>query len=215
MAPADTASDLVGERIKLARERRGWSQTQLAERCEEIGAPELTKQVIGTIERGRRDRGGSRHRQITIEEIFAFSAALAVPVLWLLAPLDRREQLRVTGERYIDSSLAMQWLAADTTRPPLDWPADDEDLASFTDARRDVVLVRTYLSAIANARALMARERADPELRALAVEYLDGAEAALWSRSLIPAPLPPDVADQVARWRAGAGTEQGGNDVGQ
>lgn len=203
---AQQASDVAGERIRIARERRGWSQAQLAAACATAGAPELTKQVVGTIERGRRSKDGTRTRLLTVEEVIAFAAALAVPPVWLLTPLHQRTSVKVTETRDALAPYALEWFIADEVAPP--WNPGAADLRSWRDARADVILVRAYMRAVANIRDLM---RASAGVRAAvgakAVERLEAAEAALWARSLVPAELPGDVADQAAAWSANVSAE--------
>ena len=96
------ASELAGDRIKQIRQRRGWTAGQLAERCKEIGAPEITVSVIANIETGRKDKDGLRRRDVTVDELFAFAYALEVPPVLLTVPLDGADQLQVTPEVEMD-----------------------------------------------------------------------------------------------------------------
>ena len=77
-------SDLTAVRIRETRRRRGWTARQLADRCAEAGAPELTVSVIANIETGRRDAEGHRRRDVTIDEALALAYVLEVPPVVLI-----------------------------------------------------------------------------------------------------------------------------------
>ena len=83
-----TVSDTGWENVRRFRKRNGWSVTDLAERCIEIGegAERLTAPIIENIEHGRR-RGGERTRNITVDELMALAYALAVPPAALMPNL--------------------------------------------------------------------------------------------------------------------------------
>jgi transcriptional regulator with XRE-family HTH domain len=88
----ETASDGVAARARQLRQRRGWSAARLAERCAEVGAPQLTASVIANIESGRRDKQGRRRRHVTVEELVALATALQTSPLVLLGPPPGQEQ---------------------------------------------------------------------------------------------------------------------------
>jgi transcriptional regulator with XRE-family HTH domain len=85
----ETPSDIVARHIRAARDDRGWSAAKLAEECARLGFPQITAEVIGNIERGRRAKDGRRRRDVTVDELDAFARVLGVPPAELLA-LDRR-----------------------------------------------------------------------------------------------------------------------------
>ena len=73
-------SDIIVQRIKVLRHERGWSARELARRCAEAGAPELTLSVLNNIETGRPDpKTGERRRRVSVEELMAFSRVFDVP----------------------------------------------------------------------------------------------------------------------------------------
>lgn len=80
------ASDLAGTHIRLMRKARGWSVTDLAARCAELGdrGGRLTGPVIENIEHGRR-KNGERTRDITVDELLILAEALSVPPGTLLS----------------------------------------------------------------------------------------------------------------------------------
>ena len=85
------ASDLVAQRITELRRLRRWSAKALAGQCAEAGAPEITAAVIANIETGRRGPDGIRRRDVTVDELLAFAAALGVKPGDLLGPWGGRE----------------------------------------------------------------------------------------------------------------------------
>jgi hypothetical protein len=64
------------------RKERGWSAARLAEECARLGYPEITDQVIYNLEQRRRE-------EVTVDQLVAFSEALAMPVELLLGPKKR------------------------------------------------------------------------------------------------------------------------------
>jgi transcriptional regulator with XRE-family HTH domain len=71
---------MVAGRVRELRQRWGWSAARLAERCAEVGAPQLTASVIANIESGRRDKQGRRRREVTVDEARYLGLALSVPI---------------------------------------------------------------------------------------------------------------------------------------
>jgi transcriptional regulator with XRE-family HTH domain len=103
----------VGERIKEIRNARGWTARHLAERCDDVGAPELTAPVIANIETGRRDKNGGRRREVTVDETLTFALALEVPPAFLFLPLNGDQKLKVTATTEMDVLSAAAWVNGD------------------------------------------------------------------------------------------------------
>jgi transcriptional regulator with XRE-family HTH domain len=84
-------SEAVAQRVRELRHKRGWSAQDLANRCAEIGAMDLTADVLANIETGRRHpRTGVRRREVTVEELLSLARALDVLPSDLLEPLRPR-----------------------------------------------------------------------------------------------------------------------------
>ena len=119
---------------------------QLAARCAEIGAPELTKSVIHTIETGRRDSAGERRRDITVDELLILAAALDAPPPYLLAPLTGDGILAITPSLEVDGLGASRWLCGEKIPVAFGAPARAE--IAFRRARRPLdVLQRAWMAA--------------------------------------------------------------------
>lgn len=82
-----TPSGVVGARVREVRRLRDWTAAQLAERCADLGAPEITSSVVTDLETGRRDKTtGRRRRNITVDELLVLALALDVAPVHLIAP---------------------------------------------------------------------------------------------------------------------------------
>jgi transcriptional regulator with XRE-family HTH domain len=101
-------SDGVAERIKEVRKARGLTTRTLAERCAQLGAPQISASVLMNIESGRRDPDGRRRRDISLDEWAVIAYALGVSPLVLLLP----------GE---DAPYALTPQIATTARVVYDW----------------------------------------------------------------------------------------------
>jgi transcriptional regulator with XRE-family HTH domain len=134
------ASDFVGTRVKEIRQSRGWTAKELADRCAEAGAPEITVAVIANMETGRRDAEGRRRRDVTIDETLALAYALEVPPVFLFIPLNGNERLRVTSKMEMDAPFAAAWADGDDAATRYLFgemaPRGDEERARWAKWRR-------------------------------------------------------------------------------
>lgn len=104
-------SDVVGERVARLRRAAGLTQEGLAERCADMGWPELTTGVIGSVETGRPARkGGPRTREVSVDELVALAMALDVPPVLLLADPREHDSAPLTAGREVDSWELLLWL---------------------------------------------------------------------------------------------------------
>ena len=101
----------MAARVKELRRRQGWTAEQLAERCAEIGAPEVTAWAVGGIERRRRGRA------VTVDELLALAYALSVPPVLLLVPLGTEDQVTIVPSVTVHPDLALKWIQGD--EPPI------------------------------------------------------------------------------------------------
>jgi len=92
-----TVSDTVAARVREVRKRRDWSPADLAARCAELGAADLTENVIENIE-SRSARASKRPRPVTVDELLILADALNVfPVHLLVRPDDGDKLYQVTA----------------------------------------------------------------------------------------------------------------------
>ena len=100
LATTQGISDLLPGRIRDLRERRVWSERQLAKEMTEVGVP-LTGDKVSKIERGR--------RRVTVEEFLAFAYVLDVPLSRLMSPREGELQVRAGGIA-LDRSEIGNWM---------------------------------------------------------------------------------------------------------
>ncbi|MFJ8269467.1 hypothetical protein ACIQ8G_03695 [Streptomyces sp. NPDC094154] len=107
-------SDVVAARVQEVRKMRVWTIKQLAERCAELGFPELTPNALYNLEGGRRDEEGRRRRNVTVDELLCLADALDVAAVNLLVPLEEVPYW-YTPERQESSGRVREWIRG--TRP--------------------------------------------------------------------------------------------------
>ena len=106
---ADRAQSVTGtvvSQIKKLRRRRGLSSAALAGRCAELGAPEITENVVRNIEIGR--------RTVSVDQLAVLALALDVSPAHLLAPGAADGQVpapvRITGDVLAPPAAYSQWV---------------------------------------------------------------------------------------------------------
>jgi hypothetical protein len=85
MANKQTPSDVVAARVREVRTRRGMKVADLAARCAELGAKQLTAQALYKLE-GQRERADRRPRPVSVDELLVLAVALDVAPVHLLVP---------------------------------------------------------------------------------------------------------------------------------
>jgi transcriptional regulator with XRE-family HTH domain len=110
MTTHPTVSDRIGEAIRDARTRHGWTQHDLAGRCAALGAPHLTRSVLFDIETGRRNPAtGKRRREVSADDVVALALALDVAPVHLMFPIDDDAPVALTGTLSERAELVRQW----------------------------------------------------------------------------------------------------------
>lgn len=122
MSNDDTApwplSETAAQQINRLRKRAGLNREQLAARCRDLGAPDnLTAAAIANIETGRPGEDGRRRRELTVEELAVFAAALGVPPVLLVAPVGLRDLAEVLPGHIVSSWDAAQWFTGEAPLP--------------------------------------------------------------------------------------------------
>jgi hypothetical protein len=84
---------------------RRWAAADLAERCADLGMPELNRSVIANIESGRR-------RDVSVDELLVFARALDVAPVHLLVPIDAeaKDRYAITPSTPHPIGPAREWI---------------------------------------------------------------------------------------------------------
>ncbi|MFS2291722.1 MAG: helix-turn-helix transcriptional regulator [Actinomadura sp.] len=99
-----TPTEIIAARIRALRQSRGMSAQALADRCAELGLPDLKRQAITNLENGRR-------AMVTVEELLVLALALEVaPVHLLLNPEDEQEPYQVAPGTMAPSGEVRAWV---------------------------------------------------------------------------------------------------------
>lgn len=94
-------TEIVGRRIREARDALGWTQRQLADRLREIGR-DTDRATIARVEQGK--------TLAALDMVVAISAALHVPLVHLLVPRGDEEAVAITPELVVDAPTARAWV---------------------------------------------------------------------------------------------------------
>jgi transcriptional regulator with XRE-family HTH domain len=97
------ASQVFGERLKATRQRRRWTQQELAERMTDAGVP-MSKTTLVRIEQGKGERG------LSLDEALAFAVVIGASPTHLLTPA-ADETIALTDKHQVLDALAIRdWL---------------------------------------------------------------------------------------------------------
>ncbi|MFG1855007.1 helix-turn-helix domain-containing protein [Actinomadura geliboluensis] len=101
-----TPTQVVSRQVRELRTRRGMSAQALADRCAELGMPDLKRQAITNLENGRR-------ATVTVDELLVLAYALDVPPVMLFVPLDGETRLQITPDHDVPSLDALIWVTGE------------------------------------------------------------------------------------------------------
>lgn len=87
-----TANQIVAANLRLAREQRGWTQTDLAEQLSSMTGRSYTKATISAMERSA---DGGKKRLFDAQELLEFARLFAVPIVWFFMPLPQHAEQRL------------------------------------------------------------------------------------------------------------------------
>src|SRR5262245_60670882 len=93
MEEETTAGVVFGQRLTQVRTKRGITKAALSRRLDELGHP-LHRVVLGEIE-----AGGTRARNVSLEDVLAIAYALGVPPLQMMFPYDDETRVRIVSNR--------------------------------------------------------------------------------------------------------------------
>lgn len=82
-SPDVDLNQVVGLNIRLARELRGWTQEELADRLEPYLGQRLTQASVSAIERAW---DSDRRREFDAHELLVFAMVFDLPMIWFLLP---------------------------------------------------------------------------------------------------------------------------------
>lgn len=92
--PEVDVNQVVAYNVRQARELRGWTQEDLAERLEPYLGQRLTQAAVSSIERAW---DGERRREFDAHELLIFALVFDLPIVWFfLPPAGDRRMMRAT-----------------------------------------------------------------------------------------------------------------------
>ena len=98
-------NQVVAYNIREARQLRGWTQEELADRLEPYLGQRLTQAGVSSIERAW---DGDRRREFDAHELLIFAMVFDVPILWFLLPPPGDHRTMRSTTRPVDELYA--WL---------------------------------------------------------------------------------------------------------
>ncbi|SNT59080.1 hypothetical protein SAMN05443665_105150 [Actinomadura meyerae] len=156
------------------------SAQALADRCAELGMPDLKRQAITNLENGRRG-------MVTVEELLVLARALDVPPVLLFIPLDGHTDLEITPKLTMRSWEALLWVSGE------DEPTDRERRRRW---RETVGPVQQHRAFFTYFREAARREiSADPAPFNASVRELARVIDAMVSAGIVPPAVPPQWLD--------------------
>jgi transcriptional regulator with XRE-family HTH domain len=99
--PADTVdvNQVVAYNVRAARELRGWTQDDLADRLAAYTGMRPTQANVSAIERAW---DGDRRREFDAHELLIFSLVFELPIMWFLLPPPGDHRLMSNTSRPVD-----------------------------------------------------------------------------------------------------------------
>ncbi len=172
-APADVdLNQVVAFNFRAARELRGWTQDELADRLEPYLGQRLTQAGVSSIERAW---DGDRRREFDAHELLIFAMVFDLPVLWFLVPPPGDHRLMRATSRPVDE-LYMYLLGRPDQLEPLYARLREIGVSDPTAADKTVEKIT---GAPSSAREWSYRERRKELLLALLDEHGDSLDNAV------------------------------------
>lgn len=92
-------NQVVAYNLRMARELRGWTQEELADRLEPYLGQRLTQASVSAMERAW---DGTRRREFDAHELLVFAMVFDLPIVWFLLPPPRDHRLMRATTRPVD-----------------------------------------------------------------------------------------------------------------
>lgn len=97
--PAVDLNQVVAYNVRAARELRGWTQEEFADRLEHYLGQRLTQAGVSSIERAW---DGERRREFDAHELLIFAMVFELPIIWFLLPPSGDHRLMRGTTRQVD-----------------------------------------------------------------------------------------------------------------
>ncbi len=98
---AKRPSEVFADRMRKARERKGWSQQDMADRLAEMGEP---------TDRATLARTETRARGLSLDDAMAYAAALGASFTHMVCPLDNAEPVALASKLVLPSRQVRDWI---------------------------------------------------------------------------------------------------------
>ena len=97
--PEVDLNQVVAYNFRAARELRGWTQDDVADRLERYLGQRLTQAAVSAIERAW---DGDRRREFDAHELLIFAMVFNLPIIWFFLPPARDHRLMRATTRQVD-----------------------------------------------------------------------------------------------------------------
>ena len=165
-------NQVVAYNVRAARELRGWTQDELADRLEPYLGQRLTQASVSAIERAW---DGDRRREFDAHELLTFAMVFDLPIIWfLLPPADDHRTMRNTT-RPIDELYAFLLGRPEQLEPVYERLRE----IGIADPTTSDDTVEKLTGVPSNAKQWSYRERRKELLLALLDEHKDGFDSAV------------------------------------
>jgi transcriptional regulator with XRE-family HTH domain len=170
--PEVDLNQVVAYNVRAARELRGWTQDEFAERLEPYVGQRLTQASVSAIERAW---DGERRREFDAHELLTFAIVFDLPIIWFLLPPPGDHRLMRATTRPVDELYA--WLLGRPDQlPPL---YDRLRAIGITEPTVAAAAVERIAGTPSTARQWSYRERRKELLLALLDEHADDLDNAV------------------------------------
>jgi transcriptional regulator with XRE-family HTH domain len=165
-------NQVVAYNVRAARELRGWTQDEFAERLEPYVGQRLTQASVSAIERAW---DGERRREFDAHELLTFAMVFDLPILWFLLPPPGDHRLLRATTRPVDELYA--WLVGRPDQlPPI---YDRLRTVGITEPTEAEAAVERISGIASSSRQWSYRERRKELLLALLNEHADDLDTAV------------------------------------